>query len=128
MSSVSTERKSVAYDDQVRLNYALKQMNPVWEDASGRTGNALNKKSTLTAHTASRFTVTLLPAEIICRGQCNEKLQSQYYVWHKLTRKNISSKTTDSGKAKLWHLRKDWETTLNSSASGVQWLKEISDS
>lgn len=127
MSSMSTERK-LAYDDQMRLNYALKQMNPVWEDASGRTGTTLDKKSTLTAHTASGFTVTLLPVENICRRQCNEKLQSQYYVWHKLIRKNISSKTTNTGKAKLWHLRKDWETTFNSSATGVQWLREISDS
>ena len=125
ISSISKERK-LAYDDQMRLNYALKQMNPVWEDASGRTGTGLNKKETLTAH-ASGFTVTLLPAEIICRAQCNETLQSQYYVWHKLTRKNIQSKMTNTGQARLWYLRKDWET-FNSSVSGVEWLKEISDS
>ena len=125
MSSLSAEKK-LAYDDQMRLNYALKGMNPVWEDASGRTGTNLNKLTTLTARTAGGFTVTLLPAEVICRSQCNERLQSQYYVWHKLTRKNISSKTTNTGQAKLWYLRKDWEAlSHNSSASGVQWLKEI---
>ena len=120
---MSTKWK-LAYDDQVRLNYALEQMNPVWEDASGRTGTGLNKKETLIGH-ASGFTVTLLPAEIICRAQCNEKLQSQYYMWHKVIRKNIHSKTTKTGQARLWYLRKDWKM-FNSSASGVQWLTEIS--
>lgn len=116
----------MAYDDQVRLNYALKQMSPIWEDSSGRTGTSLNKRATLTAY-ASGFTVTLLPAEIICRAQCKEKLQSQYYVWHKLTSKNIHSKTANTGQARLWFLRKDWETFNNSGSNGVQWLKEISD-
>ena len=124
MSSVSTERR-LAYDDQMRLNYALKQMNPVWEDASGGTGAGLDKKLTLTARAASGFTLTLLSAEIICRAQCNKKLQSQYYVWHKLTRKNIQSKTSNAGQARLWYLRKDWKI-FNSSHTGVQWLKGIS--
>ena len=117
----------MTYDDQLRLNYALKQMNPVWEDSNGKTGIGLNKKATLKAR-ASGFTVILLPAEIICRAQCQERLQSQYYIWHKLTRKNIHSKTANTGQARLWYLRKDWEAFTNSSASEEQWLKEISDS
>ena len=126
MSNMNTANKKAASDDQVRLNYALKIMNPVWRDSNGRTAPTLNTKATLTAH-ASGFTVTLLPAEIICRSQCREQLQSHYYVWHKLTSKNIHSKTTNTGQARLWFLRKDWET-CNSSASGVQWLEAISDS
>ena len=123
MSRMSNERK-LAYDDQVRLNYALKLLNPIWHGSDGKPVNSRNKKTTLTAH-ASGFTVTLLPAEVICRSECKEELQSHYYVWHKLTGRNLQSKTAKTGNARLWYLKKDWET-LDSKASGVQWLKEIS--
>ena len=125
MSNINATHK-FSFDDQVRLNYALKRMNPVWEDSSGRTAPILNTKATLTAH-ASGFTVTLLPAEIICRSQCREQLQSHYYVWHKQGSKNVQRKTNTTGHASLWFLRKEWEI-CNSSASGVQWLEAISDS
>ena len=115
-------RKHFQYDDQLRLNYALDAMDPIWKVKS--RANGLEKLKFAT--TVSGFTVTMFSEEMICRINCSEQLQSQYYVWHKPSRKSVLSKTNISEQFKLWFLRRDWEA-LTSNATGEQWLKEIYD-
>ena len=113
-------RARFQFDDQLRLNYGFDAMDPVWKDKS--RGNGLEKFNFAT--TVSGFTVTMFSEEVICRNNCSEQLQSQYYVWHKPSSKNVQSKINISKQFKLWFLRKDWEA-LTSGATGEQWLKEI---
>ena len=113
-------RKRFQFDDQLRLNYAFDAMDPVWKDKSRENG--LEKFNIAT--TVSGFTVTMLSEEMICRINCSEQLQSQYYVWHKPSSKKAQSKISTSKQFKLWFLRGDWEA-LTSSATGEQWLTEI---
>ena len=113
------------YDDQVKLNYALAAMDPVWEVISTREKFLTNDKIQR-GTTSSGFTVSLLSEDMICRKQCNAQLRSQYYVWHKLGKKRIESKTSNSEQIKLWFLRRDWENFKNTNATGEQWLKVIS--
>lgn len=117
----SIMKEKLAYDDQVKLNYGFQAMNPVWKD----TKNMSSHNGLKTATTASGFTVTLFSEDVVCRRNCTEQLQSQYYVWHKLVNKRIQSKTNNSEKANLWLLRKDW-ATITTNTTGVQWLQEIS--
>ena len=114
-------RKRFKFDDQLRLNYALEAMDPVWKDKSRKNGLEKLKFAT----TVSGFTVTMFSEEMICRINCSEQLQSQCYVWHKPSSKNAQSKTNTSKQFNLWFLRRDWEALTNSSI-GERWLKEIS--
>ena len=113
-------RERFQFDDQLRLNYAFDAMDPVWKEKTRE--NELEKCNYAT--TVSGFTVTTFSEQMICRINCSEQLQSQYYVWHKPSNKNVQSKINISKQFKLWFLRRDWET-LTSSATGEQWLKDI---
>ena len=126
MEGISKEmRKKLEYDDQVKLNYALKSMNPVWKAVPSRENVPLSHDQIKRATTAGGFTVTLFSEDMVCRRNCTEQRLSQYYVWHKVSRKRIESKTNSSGQVKLWFLRKDWNITSN--ATGELWLQMISE-
>lgn len=118
-------RRKMFFDDQVKLNYALAAMDPVWEDVSTREKFPSSDKIKR-GTTSSGFTVTLLSEDTICRKQCSAQLLSKYYVWHKLGKKRIESKTSNSEQIKLWFLRRDWENFNNTNATGEHWLKVIS--
>ena len=110
-------------NDQARLNYAISALQPDWGE--------MNSKSILTdewvAITPSGFKVTVLPARYICRQGCSRKRKSEYYVWHK-GGDNSDGKINVAQRGRLWFLRKDWEArAVNSSTSGVEWLKEITE-
>ena len=110
-------------NDQARLNYALSALQPDWGDTQSK--NIL--KDEWVATMASGFKVTILPARYICRQGCSRKHQSEYYVWHK-GGQNSEGKMNVAQRGKLWFLRRDWEVrTANSSSSGDEWLKEITE-
>ena len=110
------------YDDQVRLDSALDNMQPIWE------GNRRSMNISLdewTATTQEGFKVTILPETLVCRKRCTQKSITQSYVWHKFIG---GDHKLDMGKNDLgpWFLREDWEeVSAASNAVGEQWLKEI---
>ena len=120
-----SHNRMFVFDDQLRLNYALQVMDPIWEHLSREktaTHDILRR-----ATTASGFTVTLLSEDVVCRNNCSEELRSQYYVWHTNTHEKASgNKTLNFKRAQLWFLQTDWEN-CDSSALGEEWLKEISN-
>lgn len=82
------------FDDQLRLNYALQAMDPDWEDTSRE--DAITHDNPKRGTTATGFTVTLLPEDIICRSNCSKELQSHYHVWHSYTQgKALKHKTAN---------------------------------
>ena len=118
MSSVLPE----CTNDQAKLNYAISALHPDW----GNTTSKSIMRDKWTATTPSGFNVTVLPARYVCRQDCSKKHTSEYYVWHKGGRSS-DGKMTTAQRGNLWFLRKDWETrTTNSSATGEEWLREIS--
>ena len=110
-------------NDQARLNNALSILQPDW-------GNIKDKsimQNEWVATTPVGFKVTVLPAKYICRQGCKQKHRSEYYVWHK-GGLNSDGKMKNAQRGRLWFLRKDWENiTSNSSATGQQWLTEITE-
>ena len=113
-------KERISYDDQVRLNYALLMLNPVWEKRTREKTQDKLKRAT----TASGFTVTLLLNSIVCRVKCEKELQSKYYLWHQHAGSK-DSKSKKADKADLWFLRRNWES-ITTTATREQWLKEIS--
>ena len=109
----------MVYDDQAKLNYAFRTMDPVWK----KEGSGDLQLSVAT--TANGFKVTLVPERNVCRLHCKIDVQSQYYVWHHSSKKTKNSKTVHSKNADLWFLRDDWKKQTSNS-TGEKWLKEIS--
>jgi hypothetical protein len=109
-------------NDQIKLNYAISALHPDW----GNTTSKSILTDEWTATTPSGFKVTVLPDKYICRQACSRKHRSEYYVWHKGGPTNSDWKMKYAQEGSSWFLRKDWETvTSNSSATGEEWLKEI---
>ena len=113
--------KGHKFDDQVRLNFALLAMDPDW----GHTRHLKIHDHKKVATTPSGLKVTILPNSIGCRLDCNTKLKSSYYIWHGRAR-GKEMKLDNESTAGLWFLKDDWES-LNSTATGEQWLTAISD-
>ena len=111
------------YDDQMRLNFALFAMDPDW----GHTGHLNIHDHKKVATTPSGLKVTILPNKVACRHDCSTKLNSSsYYIWHRnVGRKDITNKI-DKQDTRLWFLKDEWES-LNSTATGEQWLRAISN-
>ena len=113
------------WNDQIKLNNALKAMHPDWGDTEGKS--ILDDEQIAT--TQSGLKVTVLPAKYVCRQDCNKDKRDQYYIWHKGGKKVSSGKKANlnSKKVRLWFLREDWEDRENSSSTGEDWLREITE-
>lgn len=112
------EKKS--RDDQERLNTALTRMELVWNKTTTVTDN-----KHWTARNRNGFTVTVLDFMHVCRRNCQPKHISSYYVWHH-GGKFIEGKIERAMADHVWLLRKGWmQVAENSTAVGVQWLKEM---
>lgn len=108
-------------NDQARLNFALSVLQPDW----GETVSKNILTDAWMATTPCGFKVTVLPARSICRQDCNKKHRSEYYVWHK-GGQSSEGKMRYAERGRLWYLRRDWEERTNvSSATGTDWLREI---
>ena len=109
------------YDDQVRLNFALLAMDPDW----GHTRHLNIHDHKKVATTPSGLKVTILSSKLVCRHDCSTELNSSsHYIWH-AHGSGKDGKIHKEDKAGLWFLRDDWES-LNSTATGEQWLRAIS--
>lgn len=110
-------------NDQARLNNAISSLQPDWGNVEAKS----IMDNEWVATTPTGFKVTVLPAKYICRQQCSRKHRSEYYVWHK-GGLNSDGKMMNAKRGRLWFLRNDWENrTSNSSATGQQWLTEITE-
>lgn len=111
-------------NDQARLNFAIASLQPDW----GSTESKSIMMDEWIGTTETGFKVTVLPAKYICRQLCSGKHRSEYYVWHK-GGQNSDGKMKYAQKGRLWFLSSDWQArTDNSSATGEEWLKEITAS
>ena len=115
-----SEVKKKSPDDQERLNIALTRMDLVWD-----TTKVISNSEHWTASNHKGFTVTVLDFMHVCRKNCKHKEISRYYVWHH-GGKSSEGKIERARSDHVWMLRKEWmEVAQNSTAVGVEWLKEM---
>ena len=108
--------------DQIRLNTALVD--------AGLKGNGVKLKDdeTWVGKNANGFTVSIVRYKVICRyKQCTFSNRPGMYIWHHSIATGSSvNKLTSLRQDKVWYLKKDWkESTRNSSAKGVEWIKKM---
>ena len=78
-----------SFDDQVRINYAMKRLNIIW--ASEEWSDSDSKVAT----GDNGFKIVILPSLVVCRETCVAKNHSSYYIWHSKKRLNFSFSLTD---------------------------------
>ncbi len=111
--------KKMKFDDQEKMNVALTKMDLKWNEV------ALEDDRTWEGRNANGFAVSILKYTHICRRTCTRKQRSLYYVWHH-GGKFINGKLEQARSDRVWFLKENWmETVQNSSAVGVQWLREM---
>lgn len=108
-----------SFDDQLKINYALKECNITWHPTNG-------KDQVVHGECQNGLKVTLLPQSVVCR-RCHgnwRTQQQQYYIWHQLTKKEGQAKVESALKNKVWFLQDEWKNT--SDMKGIAWLKSVS--
>lgn len=79
-------------------------------------------------HCATGLKAVILSEKLICRFTCDERLRSQYYVWHKRAvdkHRIVANKMDRAQSGHAWFLRADWRAKTG--YSGVEWLRAISE-
>ena len=122
MSQVEKKTRLYTYDDQARLNYALLQINPDWEETKTLSSHDHQK----VGKTSNGFKVTLLSGKEACQQDCGHAVQKSTYIWHGYSPGSMNKQTAKAETAKLWFLREDWEA-YNGTATGEHWLKVVSN-
>ena len=122
MSRLEKKSTYYVYDDQARLNFGLLQMNPDWGKSKALNIRDHHKVGT----TSNGFKVTVLSGKEACRQDCSQAVQRSVYIWHGYSPGSKERQTANAEKARLWFLKKDWET-YNGTATGENWLKVISN-
>ena len=107
-------------DDQLSTNTALDNMGVQWKQTNGD----ISYHTGITSGNTS-LTVTTLPQTLICRRACNQQLLTQYYVWHKLTKKVGMIKRKSMIKNHIWLLNDNWYDSINTTMTPKQWLLNI---
>lgn len=110
-------------NDQVKINCALNTMQPDWGDTADK--DILYDEWVAT--TPDRLKVTILPSKDVCRQTCKAEKRDQYYIWHRGGKRDTDGKIKYAIRGRLWFLKKDWESKRNSSVSGEEWLREITE-
>ncbi len=109
-------------DDQKRINYALVDLNVIW-DGIGAADQARQGKG------LDGFKITAMAQLQVCRWHgCHLEDVDKYYIWHQGGPKTRESKIETTSAVDGWSLREDWETVETSSARGVEWLKLVANS
>ena len=65
-----------SFDDQVRINYAMKMLNIIWTSEQWRDSDPN------IATGANGFKIVILPSLVVCRETCMANNQNSYYIWH----------------------------------------------
>ena len=111
-------------DDQKKLNYALNRLHIQWDKRDSRSQPWCG--SAPVQNNSSNLTVTVLPMDSICRGPgCNVKRVNDYYVWHQGGGHDYKAMIVGASKARVWMLRRDWESLKTSNLTGSEWLRAI---
>ena len=110
-------KRQYNYDDQARVNYALKAMRIKWDKSD------ISIAASFGWTLKERLHVTALPTTQVCRT-CKESGKSLYYIWHKRGQKDGESKIKTAEESGFWYLRNDWET-VRTDARGALWLGQL---
>ena len=105
--------------DQTKFNIPLVKMNFTWEQIEFEGKKYFRGKSA-----DNSFTVIGLPQDVVCRGTCDVKHPSSYYVFHPRTPHGGSKKKYRFRKQGLWIIKDGWEKTLNTVQTTSEWLRE----
>lgn len=121
-----------SWDDQSKLNYALKNCDIKWQ-ASNNTSSSISTspisgQCSLPPYQGLR--VVILPYNVICRRQCNPN--QDYFVAHPSSKKEGTAKIERAMGTRWWSLRKDWRNDSLvgdgiGSLKGIEWLATLVD-
>ena len=121
----SSPPRSLAVNDQIRLNYGLDVLQISWKG-----DDYIHHPLTSTAFGVCRnnLSVTVLPFGTICRYGCNPNKRHFYYIWHKGGQRDTDSKMAGAKKGHTWFLRSNWQDIDEDGVKlkGRQWLGSIS--
>ena len=119
-----SKSKLDSFDDQVRLNFALKKCGIRWQNTSYTISSSpISGQCFLPPYKGLK--VTILPYSDICR-QCKEN--QEYFVAHPLSKKKGTAKVTIAIGTDWWSLRKDWRKfslTGDGGLKGMKWLATL---
>jgi len=110
----------VSGSDQTRLSDVLVKSNITWTPFDYDTNHYI-KGTTPNEY----LTVIGLPQELVCRNECNVTRLSSYYVWHAWSTHHGDGKKKSMTAQKVWKLKEDWESTLETIQSPMDWLDEV---
>ena len=113
-------------DDQKQLNMALNSLNLEFDKQESDSIQPWQGRAPITInnHQPSTLTVTVIPMKNICKGAaCKARNQPDYYVWHQGAHHDVSKVIQKAGRSRVWLLRKDWSSIVNSSKTGKKWLQ-----
>ena len=124
--TMSSPPRSLAVNDQIRLNYGLDVLQISWKG-----DDYIHHSLTSTAFGVCRnnLSVTVLPFGTICRYGCNPSKRHSYYIWHKGGQRDTDSKMAGAKKGHTWFLRSNWQDIDEDGVKlkGRQWLGSISN-
>ena len=115
-------------DDQKQLNMALDSLKLAFDRQESNHIQPWQGRAPITVNNnhPSTLTVTVIPMKNICKGAaCRAKNLPHYYVWHQGAHHDVSKVVQKAGRARVWILRKDWSSSLNSSKTGKEWLQTL---
>ena len=122
---MSSPPRSLAVNDQIRLNYGLDVLQISWKG-----DDYIHHQLTSTAFGVCRnnLSVTVLPFGTICRYGCNPNKRHFYYIWHKGGQRDTDSKMAGAKEGHTWFLRSNWQDIDEDGVKlkGRQWLGSIS--
>lgn len=78
-----------SFDDQFRINYALKMLNIIW------TSNLWTESDPNFATGDNGFKLVILPSLAVCRETCTTDNKNIYYIWHSKKRLHLNLKTRE---------------------------------
>lgn len=110
-----------SFDDQEKLNCALKALHMKWQNNDKYTNAAYGS-------TENGLGVTVLPYRHICRLEsCTPSQRDTLYIWHRGGSRNTKNKQSEAQYGKTWFLKYGWQMLPKTdSLTGVQWLQSIS--
>ena len=120
-----SDEQKFKYSDQSRVNFGVDKLGLTWRDDAI---HELDSGNSTVGICKNNLTVTILPANVMCRN-CEHSKKDQYYTWHYYSLKTQGAKRKAATKGEAWFLHPEWlNITLEErSLKGREWLKAISD-
>jgi len=106
--------------DQTRFGSILLKYKMAWTPVDFEASHYLQGESQ-----NEDITVIALPQEVVCRNQCNVTRLSSYYAYHPMTTHHVRVKYDVMTAQKVWRVSNQWNVTLKTNQSKLDWLNEV---